>query len=138
MNTSRLYKITSVLLFLFAAGHTTGLLSPKNFGKDGDEVLAAMRMVHVHVMGSDHTLWDFYVGFGLLVSVLFVFTGVWAWQLSTLWESRPETVRTLALPFFLCHSAVAVLCCSNFFLVPIAFSVLIALCTGLAAYKTRG
>ncbi len=138
MNTARLYKVTAVLLLLFAIGHTVGLLQPKSFGKEGDEALATMRAVHVHVMGSDHTFWDFYVGFGLLVTVLFVFTGVWAWQLSNLWGSRPEAVKVLALPFFLCQTAVTVLCCTNFFLVPIVFSVLITVCTGLAAYKARG
>jgi cytochrome bd-type quinol oxidase subunit 1 len=138
MNVGRLYKIASVLLFLFAIGHTTGLLKPKSFGKEGDEVFAAMHTVPVHVMGSNHTFWDFYVGFGLLVSILFVFTGVWAWQLSSLWERQREAVKALAWPFFLCQTAVAVLCGTNFFLVPIVFSVLISLSTGLAAYKTRG
>ena len=138
MNAGRLYKIASVLLFLFAIGHTTGLLKPKSFGKEGDEVLASMHSVHVHVMGSDRTFWDFYIGFGLLVSVLFVFTGVWAWQLGGLWGSQPEAVKALALSFFLCQTAAVVLCCTNFFLAPIVFGVLITLCTGLAAYKTRG
>jgi hypothetical protein len=137
MNAAKFYKIASVLLFLFAIGHTVGLLRPKRLGKEGDEVLAAMRTVHVHVMGSDHTFWDFYVGFGLLVSILFVFTGVWAWQLSTLCERQSEAVKVLAWPFFLCQTAVAVLCCTNFFLAPIVFSVLISLCCGLAAYKGR-
>lgn len=138
MNTARLYKIASVLLFLFAIGHTAGLLKPNSFGKEGDEALASMHTVHVQVMGSDHTFWDFYIGFGLLVTVLFVFTGILAWQLGKLWGSQPDAVKALALPFFLCQTAVAVLCCTNFFLVPIVFSLLITLCAGLAAYKTRG
>lgn len=138
MNPGRLYKITSVLLFLFAIGHTAGLLKPKSFGREGDEVLAAMHTVHVHVMGSNHTFWDFYVGFGLLVSIFFVFTSVWAWQLSSLWGRQREAVKALAWTFFLCQAGVAVLCCTNFFLVPIVFSVMISLCSGLAAYKARG
>jgi len=138
MNTARLYKIASVLLFLFAIGHTAGLLKPNGFGNEGDEALASMHTVHVQVMGSDHTFWDFYIGFGLLVTVLFVFTGILAWQLGKLWGSQPDAVKALALPFFLCQTAVAVLCCTNFFLVPIVFSLLITLCAGLAAYKTRG
>jgi hypothetical protein len=135
MNAARLYKVTSILLLLFGVGHTSGLYRHQDFGMEGNQVFDAMHVVPIQVMGRAHTFWDFYVGFGLLVSVLFFFTGVLAWQLGALCDRQKEVVKVLAWPFFLCQAVVAVLCCTNFFLMPIAFSIAIASVSGLAAYR---
>jgi hypothetical protein len=137
MNAARLYKLASILLLLFGVGHTSGLYRHQDFGPEGNQVFDAMHAVHIQVMGRTHTFWDFYLGFGLLVSVLFFFTGVWAWQLGALCDRQREAVKALAWPFFLCQAVVAVLCCTNFFLVPIVFGIAIASVSGLAAYRVR-
>ncbi len=66
MKASLLYRIASVLLILFALGH------------------AALQSTHFEVQGLNRTYWDFYVGFGLFVTVLLLLTAVLAWQLGGL------------------------------------------------------
>ena len=68
MKASTLYRIAAVLLLLFDAGHTSGFpWSDPKWGVD----LGSMRSTHFYIMGFSRTYWDFYVGFGLIVSVMF-------------------------------------------------------------------
>ena len=71
MKPSILYRIASVLLVLFALGHTLGFrqLQPE---WNADSVVASMRAVHFEAQGFNRTYWDFYSGFGLFVSVFFI------------------------------------------------------------------
>ena len=56
-----LYRISSVLLLLFAAGHTSGFpWSDPKWRVD----LGSMQSTHFYIMGFSRTYWDFYVGFG--------------------------------------------------------------------------
>lgn len=72
-----LYRISSVLLLLFAAGHTLGFR--KTDPKWGiDSVVRAMRSVRFDAQGFSRTYWDFYVGFGLFVTAFIVFAAILA------------------------------------------------------------
>src|ERR1700740_1922009 len=89
-----LYRISSVLLLLFAAGHTLGFR--KTDPKWGvDSLIGLMRAVRFDAQGVSPTYWDFYVGFGLFVSVFLVFAAVLAWQLGGL---APETLALMRGP----------------------------------------
>ena len=78
MKASRFYRIAAVLLLLFDAGHTSGFpWSDPTWGVD----LGSMRSTHFYIMGFSRTYWDFYVGFGLFVSVFLLLAVVLAWQL---------------------------------------------------------
>ena len=72
MKASLLYRIASVLLILFALGHTLGFqrVDPR-WGVDS--IIAASRSTHFDVQGLNRTYWDFYTGFGLFVTVLLIF-----------------------------------------------------------------
>jgi len=122
------------LLLIFAFGHTSGVLLIRDFGPEANAVENGMRSIPFQMMGSHLTFWDSYLGFGLLVSVLLLFSAVWAWQLAGISQQNPEAKR-LAWTFFLCQAAVAVLCIMYFFVLPIVQSILIALCAGLAAWR---
>ncbi len=91
MKAQILYRISSVLLLLFAAGHTLGFrkIDP-NWGVDS--LIGTMRSVRFDAQGFSRTYWDFYVGFGLFVSVFLVFASVLAWQLGGL---APETLALM-------------------------------------------
>src|SRR5260370_24523196 len=81
MRASTLYRIAAVLLLLFDAGHTSGFpWSDPKWGVD----LASMRSTHFYIMGFSRTYWDFYLGFGLFVSVFLLLAVVLAWQLGRL------------------------------------------------------
>ncbi|HEY2120542.1 MAG TPA: hypothetical protein VGH37_15235, partial [Candidatus Acidoferrum sp.] len=75
MKPSLFYKIASVLLTLFAVGHTLGFrqIDP---GWKVDSLVASMQTIHFEVQGFSRTYWDFYVGFGLFVSVLLFLAAV--------------------------------------------------------------
>ena len=67
-----LYRISSVLLLLFAAGHTFGFRQ-NNPEWGADAVLGLMRSVHFDAQGFTRTYWDFFSAFGLFFSVFLLF-----------------------------------------------------------------
>jgi hypothetical protein len=59
------YRISSVLLVLFAVGHTLGFRQTQpSWGVDS--LVASMRTIHFDVQGLSRSYWDFYVGLGSL------------------------------------------------------------------------
>jgi hypothetical protein len=89
-------------------------------------------------MGADSTWGGFYLGFGLFVTVYLLFAVMVARQMGNLSQSRPQEIQVLAWTFFACQVATAVLSWKYFFLPPTIFSILIAICVGLAAWKLSG
>jgi hypothetical protein len=133
MKTSLLYRSASLLLLLFAAGHTMGFrrVDP-NWGID--PLVSSMRSMRFSTNGFDRTYWDFYVGFGLFVSVLMVFAAIIAWQLGGLAPSTLAAMRVSAWGFVVCFAAVTYLSWRYFFTLPIIFSIAILLCLAAAAW----
>jgi hypothetical protein len=72
MKASVFYRIASVLLVLFAVGHTLGFCqSDPSWGVDG--LLSSMRSIHFDAQGFSRTYWDFFSAFGLFFSVFLLF-----------------------------------------------------------------
>ena len=136
MKSSLFYRIASVLLVLFAAGHTVGFRTQDpRWGVDS--ALASLRAIHFDAQGFARTYWDFYVGFGLFVSVFLLFAAVITWQLAGL---RIETLAYMPLitwGLVLCFVAVSILSWKYFFLVPVVFSIVITLCLIAGALLSR-
>src|ERR1700723_4756456 len=82
-----LYRISSVLLLLFAAGHTFGFRQ-NNPEWRADAVLELMRSVHFDAQGFTRTYWDFFSAFGLFFTVFLLFAAAVALLLGAL---PPET-----------------------------------------------
>src|ERR1700726_5162692 len=83
MKASVFYRISSVLLLLFAAGHTLGFRQ-NNPEWGAEAVLGLMRSVRFDAQGFSRTYWDFFSAFGLFFSVFLLFAAVLAWQLGGL------------------------------------------------------
>src|SRR5437879_8543087 len=99
MRASTLYRIAAVLLLLFDAGHTSGFpWSDPKWGVD----LASMRSTHFYIMGFSRTYWDFYLGFGLFVSVFLLLAVVLAWQLGRLARESLALLLVSACAFVSC------------------------------------
>src|SRR5260370_19930585 len=131
MKASMFYRIAAVLLLLFAAGHTSGFpWSDPQWGVD----LGSMRSTHFDIMGSSRTYWDFYVGFGLSVTVLLLLAVVLAWQLGGLRAATLALMRGTAWTFALCFAAITVLSWRYLFVIPVVFSIVITLCLTAAAW----
>jgi hypothetical protein len=128
---SMLYRIAAVLLLLFDAGHTSGFpWSDPTWRVD----LGSMQSTHFYIMGFSRTYWDFYVGFGLFVSVFFLLAVVLAWQLGGLPPESLLRMRGTAWTFALCFVAITVLSWKYFFIIPIVFSIVTTLCLTAAAW----
>ena len=132
--TSRvLYRIAAALIVLFDLGHTAGApWSEPEWGVD----LSAVRSSHFMVLGFSRTYWDFYVGFGLIVSVLLLLTAVIAWELGNLPAESLRRVRLTIWALPLCFAAMTVLNCVHFFTIPIAFSGAITACLVAAGWRS--
>ncbi len=127
------YRISSVLLLLFALGHTLGFrqVDPQ-WGVDS--LVQSMRTMHFNINGSERTYWDFFEGFGLFVTVLILFASIVAWQFGGLPVKTLAAMRASAWGLVVCFAAVAWLSFRYFFIVPMVFSSAILLCLTAAAW----
>ena len=126
MNASLLYRISSVLLVLFAVGHTIGFrqVDPK-WG--ADTAVSGMRSVSFNVLGFNRTYWDFFSGFGLFVTVFLLFGAVLAWRYGSISPERLAAIPIERWSFAACFLLIAGLSWMYFFTVPGVFSTLVAL-----------
>src|SRR2546423_793383 len=131
MKASVFYRVAAALLLLFAVGHTSGFpWSDPKWGVD----IGPMRSAHFYIMGFSRTYWDFYVGFGLFVSVLVLLAAVLAWQLGGLPSESLRLMRGTGWTFALCFASITVLAWRYFFIIPIVFSILITICLTMAVW----
>ena len=129
-----LYRLAAILLVLFTLGHTTGFRQVDP-GWGIDAMVAQMKGLSFDVLGARRTYWDFFVGFGLFVSVLQLFAAVVAWQLAGLDPPALKRLLLIRWGFALAFAVVAGLSWLYFFPVPLGFSLAITLCLALAAYS---
>jgi hypothetical protein len=128
-----MYRIASVLLILFAAGHTLGFrqILP-SWGVD--TLVASMKTIRFDVQGFSRTYYDFYLGFGLFVSVLQLFAALVCWQLGLLEAATLRSLSLLRWSMVICFLGVSYLSWQYFFMVPIVFSLAITLFLVLGAW----
>jgi hypothetical protein len=93
-----------------------------------------MQTIHFYAQGFDRTYWDFYVGFGLFVSVFLFFAAVLAWQLGGMSKETLALIPGVSWALAMCFVGVSVLSWKYFFIVPVVFSSVITLCLVLAAW----
>jgi hypothetical protein len=132
MKASLLYRIASILLVLFALGHTLGFQRVDPRWKL-DSIIAALRSAHFEVQGLTRTYWDFYVGFGLFVTVLLLFAAVLAWQLGGLSKEHLAAMPVVTWSLAACFAVVTLLSWKYFFILPVIFSCVVTICLILAA-----
>jgi hypothetical protein len=128
-----LYRISSVLLLLFAVGHTLGFRqSDPTWGIDA--LLGSMRSIHFDVQGFSRTYWDLFVAAGLAVGVFYLFAAVLAWQLGGLPAETFAVMRVTVWALALCFAAITVVSWRYLFILPIVFSIVITMCLTAAAW----
>ena len=128
-----LYRIASVLLVLFAVGHTLGFRqSDPAWGADA--LLASMRSIHFDMQGFSRSYWDLFLAAGYLVGVFYLFAAVLAWQLGGLPAQALARLRVTAWAFALCFASITFLSWRYLFIIPIGFSAVITVCLTAAAW----
>ena len=133
MKASIFYRISSVLLLLFAAGHTFGFRQ-NNPEWGADAVLGLMQSIHFDAQGFSRTYWDFFSAFGLFFSVFLLFAAVLAWQLGGLRAETLAALRVTRWAFALGFSAITVVSWRYLFILPLVFSIVITVCLTAAAW----
>ena len=136
MKATLAYRIAAIVLVLFAAGHTLGFRKvDPHWGIDG--IVASMQTTQFDVHGVTRTYWDFYVGFGLFVSVLLLFAALVCWQFAGLDAATLRAMGVLRWALAACFAANTYLCWRYFFLPPFVFSTVLTILLVLAAGLSR-
>jgi len=133
-----LLRAASLLTLIHAVLHTFGgLLHAPSRGPKEAELLSAMKAFQFDAMGSLRTYWDFYLGFGLFVTVSLVLLAVLMWQLGSLVKVDPAKARPFIASLTVAFIAIAVLSWAFFFVAPLVTEVLIAVLLGVAYVLAR-
>jgi hypothetical protein len=125
-------RIASVLTFIHAVLHTIGGVFGSAAPGAQQATVAVMKANEFVAMGVTRTYWDFYMGFGLVVSVFLTVEAVVFWQLSSLAKSDALRLRPVLATFVVGYLGAAVVSYRYFFVAPVITEILIALCLGLA------
>jgi len=137
MTPRRLLRIAAVLSFLFFLGHSAGWPWTPSSGGQTEAVLGGMQSFRFDVFGTSRTYWDFYLGFGLTVSVLQLMESVLLWLVGGLAADSAARAQPFVLTFLVANLAQLLLVIRFFFLPPLVLSVALTLCLGLAAWSAR-
>lgn len=127
------FRITAVLMALFALGHTFGFLAFRPSAAEGQAVWASMNNVHIAEGGSTFTYGGFYRGFGLSISAFQLFFAWLAWILASMARQPAPGIRAIAWGMFALMLAEILLSLKYFSVEPAIFSVIGALCFAMAA-----
>jgi hypothetical protein len=135
MNATLLYRIAAVVLILFAAGHTFGVLRFKPPTNEAQAVRNVMDSVRFTVRGADVSFGDFYTGFGLAVSVYLLFTAFLSWHLGNLARAHPAALGALGWAFVALQAAIVVISWRYFSLAPALLAAVVTLCLAAATWR---
>jgi hypothetical protein len=129
-------RVASVLTVLHCIGHTIGGV----FGVDAPPgtkegaVVSTMKSNQFEVMGATRSFWDFFIGFGLTISVSSLLQAVIFWQLAGLAKTEPGRIRPIIAAFLFANVGFAILAWRYFFIPPFVGSVLTTIVLGLAYF----
>jgi hypothetical protein len=138
MTTTLWLRISAVLSFLFAVGHTLG--GRKLWSPMGDNaVLDAMRSTRFQTMGVERSYLDFYLGFGYSISILQIMQAVLLWQLGTLAATNPRAARPMIAAIAVATAFLGIISYRLIFPLPAVFSavLLISLVVSYALVQKR-
>jgi sterol desaturase/sphingolipid hydroxylase (fatty acid hydroxylase superfamily) len=138
MNATRFLKMAAVLMLLLAVGHSLGYPWVGNLTDDQFKALAgAAKSASAPIQGFERSYWDFHVGFGWMLSLVFLAQAVVVWCLAPLAAAQPRQVRIVVAVFAAQFLAMLVLDLYYFFWAPIVFCAAIALCLIAAAFSAE-
>jgi hypothetical protein len=137
ISTAFFLRVASVLTVLHCIGHTIGGV----FGVDAPPgtkegaVVEAMKSNQFEVMGAIRSFWDFFIGFGLTISVSSLVQAVVFWQLAGLAKTEPRRIRPIIAAFLFANLGFAVLAWRYFFIPPLVGAVLTTIVLALACLQ---
>lgn len=125
-------RIASIITLLYFAGHTAGMPWTPAVGPGEVSVLEAMKSHSFEAEGFQRTYWNFYFGFGAIISVFLLVQAVVLWQLGSIAKIGALPVRPIIASFFVAFVVNALLAWKYFFVIPVVTAVAISVCLALA------
>jgi hypothetical protein len=101
-------------------------------GPGEQAVYDAMQAFHFDMMGSNRTVWDFYRGYELSITVIFATLAVLMWQCGNLSRSESRHALPIAVTLLACEILLCIVSWAYFFAGPGTMSALIIVCIGVA------
>lgn len=121
------YHAATYLLIIFALGHTFGgLYGTHDYTPAGNAVLTSMKSVYFDFYGSTCSFYDFYIGFGNIITIFLMLSAFLTWRLAEAKPSQQAALKPIAQALFLAYLALAGLCWMYLFTGPTLLSILIA------------
>ena len=127
-----LYRVSAVVLLLFAAGHQLGFRRVDPSWNAGTAV-APMRDVRFTVQGFQRSYWEFFSGFGFFVTTLLLFSAYFAWYVGGLSPDARRMLAPVLWAFAIAFVVIAALTWRYFFMAPGIFATIVALLLVIAA-----
>jgi hypothetical protein len=128
------FRISAVILLLFAALHTFGFLTFKPPTEQGMAVREAMTSVHFEVGGKIFSYGGFYRGFGLSATISMLFEGFVCWFLGGLVRRSPRDVTAIGWALVVQQIAGMVLSLMYFGGPPTVFAAVLTICIIVATW----
>ena len=134
MKTAMFLRIASVLTLIHSILHTIGGVFGKPAPGVATTVAAAMR-THFEVFGVNRSYSDFYMGFGLGITIFLTVDSILLWILASMSRHDAPRLRPLIAVFALGYLAFAFDSYVFFFSIPVITELLIVACL-VAAFVT--
>ena len=133
MKPSVVLRITSLITLILAIGHSLGGVT--SWSAEGEtDALRVMQTFRFDTAGVSRTYFDFYLGFGFVVSVYLLLQAVLLWQLATLAKTEARRIRPLLISFLLACVVSAGISWKFIFAVPAVSFAVVAAGLGLALF----
>lgn len=130
-------RAASVLTLIHAILHTIGGVYGKTDPGPMQTAVDAMRSNVFPAMGYMRSMWDFYRGMGLSVTILLTIEAIAFWLFGNLVRDSDADLRDVLVVFLLGYLALAVNSLRYFFTPPVIVELLIAGCLGMAIVSMK-
>jgi hypothetical protein len=121
-------RAASVLTLIHAVLHTIGGVFGKPDPGPASVAVLAMQTNQFQWMGNARSYWDFYIGFGLGITIFLTLDAIVLWLLASLARSEAARLRPIILAYALGYLVFAVNSYVYFFLGAVITEILIVLC----------
>jgi hypothetical protein len=135
MRTQSLLRISSITALLFGIGHTIGYPWVGDVTTEQFSQISAVKSVRAVTQGFLRSYWDFHIGFGITISLLFLVQAIIFWQLGSFGQSEPKSARFVAAVFGAFYIACTVVDFIFFFWAPIICSTVLSVCLVTASMR---
>ncbi|MBV8503487.1 MAG: hypothetical protein JO006_17440 [Paucibacter sp.] len=137
MKAKTLLRGASVVALLLTIGHTAGYPWVGNVTEQQLSQIIAANSAATEIQGFSRSYWDFHVGFGLTLSLVFFAQAMVLWRLGSLSESEPRSTRFITAVFGAFYLAATAVNFLFFFWAPIVCTALLAVCALSASILLR-